>query len=323
MGECFIMRRGGNILRLTVPNGSYPQDCAVSVNDGQAGSATFEAVIADAGNPAFCTYQWYVDGIAVDGAVNATFTMENIVDAAVRTVYCEITNKAGTATTRSATLTVSRIDSPVLDTAYPADITCDAGASAVFETKIIKHGTSTDYTYQWYLDDVAVASATEATFKVTKPSFGKHRVYCKVTSSAGTITSRVATLNVDTLVLYASGVNTDSVAGGWAHRSAEYDGEVYDAEISRYTVNAIDLTGFSKICFEGKMRTSDHDYDVGFEVWRYSTNGILRGEVAHKYGNTGNFTLDVSRLSGKYYLGYYVSDRDYGSVTMTKLYLKV
>lgn len=325
MGECFIMRRGGSIYKLPVLNGSYPQDVCVAVNDGQAQSATFEVVIAEAGNPAFCTYQWYVDGIPVDGAVSSTFTLENITDAAVRNIYCAISNKAGTTTTRSATLSANRNDSPVLDTAYPADVTCDTGGSVVFETKIIKHGTSTDYTYQWYVDDVAVESATEATFKMSNPTLGNHRVYCEVTSSAGTITSRVAVLNVDTMILYASGVNSNSITGGWVYRMTEYDGEVYEDDIGKSTANSIDLTNFSKLYFEGKMKVSDDEDDdnVGFCVWRYATNGILRGEVAHKYGNSGNFTIDVSRLSGKYYLGYYVYDRDYGSVKMTKLYLKV
>ena len=325
MGECFIMRRGGNILRLPVPNSSYPQDLAVSINDGQAESATFEVVIAEAGNPAFCTYQWYVDGIPVDGAESAAFTLENITDSAVHNVYCEIRNKAGTTTTRSATLTASRNDSPVLDTAYPTDVTCDTGGSVIFATKIIKHGTSNEYTYQWYLDDVAVETATEETFTVTNPSLGKHRVYCKVTSSAGTVTSRVATLNVDTMILYASGAASNAVTGGWAHRMFEHDGNVFQAAISKSTMNSVDLTNFSKLCFEGMMRNNDmvNIYNVGFGVWHYATNGILRVAAARKYGSSGNFTIDVSALTGKYYIGYYVLDQDYGSVSMTSLYLKV
>lgn len=325
MGECFIMRRGGNLLSLPVLNSDYPQDFAVTVNDGQAESATFEAVIAEAGNPAFYTYQWHLDGVPVDGAARATFTLENITDAAVRNVYCEISNKAGTMTTRRAILTVSRNDCPVLDGAYPADVTCDVGGSASFEAKIIKHGTSTEYTYQWYLDDVAVESATKATFKMTNVSLGKHRVYCKVTCSAGTVTSRVAMMNVDTLTLYASSANNNAVTGGWVYREVEHDGESVEMEVSMSTANSIDLTNFSKLCFEGEMDTyddDDHD-DAGFCVWRYAINGCLRGEVAHKCGRSNNFTIDVSGLTGNFYIGYYVSYRDFGTINMTKLYLKV
>lgn len=325
MGECFIMRRGGNVLRLPVLNSDYPQDFAVTVNDGQAESAIFEAFIAEAGNPAFYTYQWYLDGVPVDGAVRATFTLENITDAAVRNVYCEISNKAGTIMTRSAILTVSRNDCPVLDSAYPADVTCDAGGSVSFETKIVKHGTSTEYTYQWYLDDEAVESATKSTFKVTNPSLGKHRVYCKVGSSAGTVTSRVAMLNVDTLILYSTRANNNAVTGGWVRRAVEHDGEPVEMYVSMSTANSVDLTNFSKLCFEGEMYVydeDDHD-DGGFYVWRYATNGCLRGVVAHKCTMGGNFTIDVSRLTGKYYIGYFVEYSDSGFVDMKKLYLKV
>lgn len=324
MGECFIMRHGGSVYRPPLLNVAFPKDVALSVVDGSPESADFTVVVDKAGNPAFYSYQWYIDGVAVDGAVTPNFTLNDITDAAVRNICCEVSNKGGIVVSRQATLYVSRTDSPVLDAAYPADITCEANGSATFEAKIIKHGTTPEYTYQWYMDDVAVESATENVFKVTNPSLGKHRVYCKITSAAGSVDSRTAILNVDTLVLYPVNNSANDVTGGWVSRDAEIDGKIYTSEISRYTVNSIDLTNFSKICFEGKMRNySDDDDMVGFEVWRYATNGVLRGFITDKCGNNGNFTIDVSRLSGKYYLGYHVASRDVASVNMTKLYLKV
>jgi hypothetical protein len=327
MGECFIMRRGGDILRLPVLDGGYPRDFAITVSDGQSESVTLETLMLDAGNPTFCTYQWYVDGAPVDGAVSATFTMDNIVDSAIHNVYCLISNRAGTVATRIATLSVSRIDSPVLDTTYPADASCDVYGSVVFETKIIKHGTSLDYSYQWYMDDTAVEGATSETFKVTNPSIGTHRVCCKVTSSAGTVISRVAALTVDTLILYASKVDTSGVTGGWVDREIEKDGGSLKYYDSGSTVNGIDLTNFSKLCFEGRIKHNhageDPSEEVGLGVWRYATNGVLRNKVASRDGNQNDFTIDVSRLSGKYYIGYYVEDSGDGYVSMKTLYLKV
>lgn len=81
---------------------NYPAD--VSVVSGT--NTTFKAVILHDGNPASYTYQWYVNGSAVSGATSASYTRSNA-STGTYTVYCEITNDAGTLRTRTATLTVS------------------------------------------------------------------------------------------------------------------------------------------------------------------------------------------------------------------------
>lgn len=322
MGECFIMRRGGSIYKLPILSSLYPKDVAVAVIDGQPTSATFSVVVEQAGNPALYEYQWFVDGVAVDGAVAASYTMDDITDAAVHNVHCAVKNNAGMVLTRKATLSASRTDSLVLDTAYPADVNCEVGGTATFEAKVIKYGSFTDCTYQWFVDDVAVESATASTFQMTNVELGKHSVYCTVTNSAGTVRSRVSTLNVDTLILYASGANYDAITGGWVYRYTYDEGEVWQDDICKSTRNAIDLTNFSKLYFEGRMVNGSGD-NVGFCIWKSAADNTLRNAVAEKNGSTGNFTIDVSRLSGKYYLGYWVYDSQDGSVNMTKLYLKV
>lgn len=91
---------------LPVLNSSYPQD--VSLMESASGSATtFQVQIATAGKPAKYTYQWYVNGSAVSGANGTSFTKTGLTSAASYTVYCTVTNKAGTVTSRVATLTVT------------------------------------------------------------------------------------------------------------------------------------------------------------------------------------------------------------------------
>lgn len=85
---------------LPVLNGSYPQD----ITTERGTSVTCKAEIATAGNPNSYTYQWYKNGSAVSGATNASYTY---IPSAVgkTTLYCKVTNAAGTVTSRTATIT--------------------------------------------------------------------------------------------------------------------------------------------------------------------------------------------------------------------------
>lgn len=104
MGECLITRRGGEKYELPVLNEAYPQN--VSLIQSASGSATFMVVIDTPGKPAEYTYQWYVNGSKVSGATGISYTKTGLTSVATYTVYCEVTNKAGTVTSRVATLKV-------------------------------------------------------------------------------------------------------------------------------------------------------------------------------------------------------------------------
>jgi hypothetical protein len=106
MGECFISRRGGGeAYMLPILDTNYPQD--VSVMAKPNGVASFSIAISEHGKPTNYTYQWYVNGKAVSGAINANFTKHATADdIGTYTVYCDITSKAGTISSRIATLTV-------------------------------------------------------------------------------------------------------------------------------------------------------------------------------------------------------------------------
>lgn len=104
MGECFIVRRGGQVYQLPVLDSSYPQN--VTVVAAASRSATFAVQISQPGTPAEYTYQWYKNGSAISGATGASVTLSGLTAAASHTVYCVVANKAGTVTSRVATLTV-------------------------------------------------------------------------------------------------------------------------------------------------------------------------------------------------------------------------
>lgn len=104
MGECLIVRRGGQAYKLPVLNPAYPQD--VTIVASANGSATFGVAISEPGNPAEYTYKWYRGGSVIAGATGSSVTISGLTAAQTDTVYCEVTNKAGTVTSRVAALTV-------------------------------------------------------------------------------------------------------------------------------------------------------------------------------------------------------------------------
>ena len=105
MGECLISRRGGEAYKLPILDTNYPQDVTVMATPD--GTASFSIAIAEHGKPTNYTYQWYVNGEAVSGAINANYTKNTTSnDIGTYTVYCDITSKAGTISSRVATLVV-------------------------------------------------------------------------------------------------------------------------------------------------------------------------------------------------------------------------
>lgn len=104
MGECFITRRGGESYELPVLNPSYPQN--VTVTQAATVTATFSVIISTPGKPAQYTYQWYLNGSPISGATNATYTYNAYQAVGNYSIYCSVTNKAGTVNSRNATFTV-------------------------------------------------------------------------------------------------------------------------------------------------------------------------------------------------------------------------
>lgn len=100
MGHAFLYGNGGDGKKLPVLNESYPENITVTAGD----NATFMVLFDEEGKPADYTYTWYVNGSVVEDAKYQNYIRDTSDDKGVLTVYCEVTNKAGTVTSRTASL---------------------------------------------------------------------------------------------------------------------------------------------------------------------------------------------------------------------------
>lgn len=206
----FDMTASTNSRKTVVLNPDFPKDITVS----EGTNAVFTAAIAENGRPKEYTYQWYVNGEAVPGAVNQTYTRDSSGDKGVYSVYCTVSNKAGTITSRVATMVVNK--KPVLNASYPENTTVTVGNSVTAKVSISEDGYPTNYSYQWYKNGSAVSGATSSSYTFD-PSVGSTSVYCIVTNAAGTVTTRTATITANPLHLFNAGDQCTAVTGGWTN----------------------------------------------------------------------------------------------------------
>lgn len=93
-----------NPYKTPVLDANYPANVTQIQQTG--GSATFEVKVATPGIPDEYTYQWYVNDSAVSGATSNRYTKTGLTSVATYTVYCKVTNRAGTVQSKTAVLTV-------------------------------------------------------------------------------------------------------------------------------------------------------------------------------------------------------------------------
>ena len=159
---------------LPVLNSSYPQN--VTVEKGK--SVTSKVTIDTAGNPDSYTYQWYKNGSAVSGATNASYTYT---PSAVgkTTLYCKVTNAAGTVTSRTATITAIYT---VIPGTFFDSLKVDDGNKQVYENS---NGSFTFHNQHGcnFKKAINVSNYSKMTLKGTKSWF-KGKVYVGLFNSS-------------------------------------------------------------------------------------------------------------------------------------------
>ena len=161
---------------------------SVTMDVGQ--SVTFTSFVSG-GTPPF-TYQWYLDDAPVPSAVGSTWAFTPSSPGTYE-VYLVVTDSSDPAESNHVIVTVN--PSPTVSISPPS-VVMDVGQSQAF-TSFVSGGTS-PYTYQWYLDDVPVPSATNPTWAFTPVSPGSYEVHLNVTDNVGvTAQSNIASVTVN------------------------------------------------------------------------------------------------------------------------------
>ena len=154
-------------------------------------------------------YQWYLDGTAISGKTKATLTLNNVKASDDGTYSVIVTNGVGSATSDPATLAV---DVGPAITTQPKSQTVDQGDDATFT--VVATGTPAP-AYQWYVGGVQISGATSASLTLSNVQAGAAGSYTvTVTNVAGSITSKAATLTVDTPPVFTTQPQSQTVVAG-------------------------------------------------------------------------------------------------------------
>ena len=161
------------------------------------------------------TYQWFKAGVAISGAIAASYTTPAAVLADSGSSFSvQVSDAFGdTVTSNSATLTVALI----AITTQPANQSILVGQTALFSVTALGNGT---LTYQWLKGGVAISGANTATYTTPTAVLADNGGLFSVQVSdafGNTVTSSSATL---TVALIATGSGTFTATGSLASARA-------------------------------------------------------------------------------------------------------
>ncbi|MBR5701238.1 MAG: leucine-rich repeat domain-containing protein [Oscillospiraceae bacterium] len=164
-------------------------------------TATFKVVASGTG----LTYQWQYKTAGSSTWKDKSGATKSIYTVTAKESYngiqyrCVVSNAGGSVTSSAAKLTVTSAVSKPEITTQPKAQTAAAGETATF--KVVASGTGLTYQWQYSTDYGKTwtdkAGSTKATHTVTvKASYNGYLYRCKVTNSAGTVTSSKVRLTV-------------------------------------------------------------------------------------------------------------------------------
>ncbi|HUJ44066.1 MAG TPA: immunoglobulin domain-containing protein [Opitutaceae bacterium] len=155
-------------------------------------SVTFSVNVTGSPVP---TLQWQKGGANIAGATGASYTIASVSAGDAGTYAVVATNSAGSATSNSATLTVTAALMAPTITSQPASQTVTVGSPVTFTGAASGSPTPT---LQWQKDGVDITGATDPSFAIASVVAGDAGTYTLVaTNSAGSAVSNGAVLTVN------------------------------------------------------------------------------------------------------------------------------
>ena len=180
------------------------------------------------GNPVFT---WYRNGVVIPGATMATFSESPVaIDGDVTTYTYNVTvafAASGCVSAASAPAVVTVIPTPVVAIQVVGNTTICEGGSTTLQANVTPAGV--EYGYQWYVNNVLIPGATNASLTVSPAANENPYNYTVVVTAAPgcIVTSEATAITVVTdPVVVATVDNAITCVGGTATFTATVDGGV-------------------------------------------------------------------------------------------------
>jgi kumamolisin len=156
------------------------EPASLTVNLGS--NATFTVGVS--GSAPF-TYQWLFNGAVIDGATSASYTVDDAQQSQAGSYTVTVANSSGSVTSTAAVLAVDLPPGYPDITGQPQSTTVAFEGTAVLTVAVTGTG---PFTYQWYVEGIAITGATSSSYTATLP--GSYTV--AVTNSVASTTSSPA-----------------------------------------------------------------------------------------------------------------------------------
>ncbi|MGA9778253.1 MAG: pectinesterase family protein [Verrucomicrobiia bacterium] len=230
----------------------------------QGNNANFSTTVVIANPPP--TFQWQTNGVNVPGATGTSLTLANVQYAALNgATVSVIASNAAALVTNSATLTI--LVSPVISP-QPTNVTVSVGATAVFTSGAM--GVPTPG-LQWYENNTLIPGQTGNTLTIPNAqgtNIGSYELVAN--NTAGSVTSAVVTLTVNSTTLAATAFGPTNGATGICYDTPLYvtfNGPVsivnygqiriYDSTNSTTPVDIIDMSSNTVVVSPTILLTND------------------------------------------------------------------
>ena len=294
------------------------------------------------------TYQWQKNNSNISGATSSTYTLSATVSgdngATFRVI---VTNSAGSATSASATLTVTPAPVGPSISTQPINQTVTVGQTATFS--VVATGTA-PLKYQWQKNNMNISNATSATYMTPPTIIGDSGASFRVivTNSVNSIMSNPATLTVNPVTTSAgtdvttyhndiarTGQNTTETILTQANmnsttfgllRNLAVDGRV-DAEPLYLSQLSVGGTAHNVVFIMTEHDSAyAFDSDTGAQLWKVSLAGAGEtssddrgcGQVSPEIGITSTPVID--RKAGAHGILYAVAMSKNGSTYFQRLH---
>ncbi|HOX63891.1 MAG TPA: immunoglobulin domain-containing protein [Verrucomicrobiota bacterium] len=248
------------VVSLATPPSITSQPVSQTVTQG--GTATFSVV---ATGTAPLTYQWRLNGTAIAGATQSSYTKSNVQPADGGNYSVVVSNSGGNATSANALLTV--IVPPSITT-QPASQAVNQGSTATFS--VVATGT-TPLAYQWRFNGNAIAGATQSSYSKgnAQPADGGNYSVV-ITNSGGSVTSANALLTI---------IVPPSILTQPANQTVNLGGT------ASFSVVA---SGTAPLTYQWRFNGTDI---IGATLDNYTKNGVLRTDA-------GGYSVEVANAAG-------------------------